>query len=177
MVQLPFPLGFLQHQQSAAPPSVDWEAAAKRYSACRAPASVPSEEQQQQQQQQQRENGAGKRKRPSKGSNAVPDEAAEADDVAPPGISLSLCSSPCLLVSLALSVCPSPFLPSLSVIVSADTPSGANAGAEGYAEDGDEIGALLKRADEAPYSYETLHALVSALSAAVSMRGTSKGLP
>lgn len=33
---------------------------------------------------------------------------------------------------------------------------------------GDNIGFLLKRADQAPYSYEALHDLVCALSAAVS---------
>lgn len=42
-------------------------------------------------------------------------------------------------------------------------------GPEGYMDEGDEIGRLLRQADEAPYSYETLHALVAALSAAVGL--------
>ena len=55
------------------------------------------------------------------------------------------------------------------LLFSLDTPE---RGEEGYGLDygeeaQDEIGLLLKRADEAPYSYETLHGLVAALSVAV----------
>ncbi|KAL8434686.1 hypothetical protein ACSSS7_003003 [Eimeria intestinalis] len=112
----PFALGFLQQQQNAQAPNVDWEAAAKRYSSVRAPS---------QQQQQEGPESGGKRKRPSKRHQAVTEEITEEDNVLPP-----------------------------------DTSSQA----EGFAEGEDQIGTLLREADEAPYSYETLNALVSALS-------------
>ncbi|KAL8453592.1 hypothetical protein Emag_001811 [Eimeria magna] len=113
----PFALGFLQQQQSAQAPNVDWEAAAKRYSSVRAPS--------QQQQHQEGQETGGKRKRPTKRNQAVTEETTEEDNVLPP-----------------------------------DTSSQA----DGYAEGEDQIGTLLREADEAPYSYETLNALVSALS-------------
>lgn len=85
-LQLPFPLGFLQQHQCAPAAPVDWEAAAKQYSACRAPHSQPqSQPEQLQQQQQQTEDYGGKRKRATKGFKEVPNETAEADEVAPPG--------------------------------------------------------------------------------------------
>ncbi|KAL8445741.1 hypothetical protein Emed_005423 [Eimeria media] len=113
----PFALGFLQQQQNAQAPNVDWEAAAKRYSSVRAPS--------QQQQQQEGQEAGGKRKRASKRNQTVTEETTEEDNVLPP-----------------------------------DTSSQA----DGYAEGEDQIGTLLREADEAPYSYETLNALVSALS-------------
>ena len=67
-----------------------------------------------------------------------------------------------------------------SVGVAADTPEGDyqtfgyRCGDEGTP--GDNIGYLLKRADQAPYSYETLHDLVCALSAAVSFSRLSPSL-
>ncbi|KAL8425193.1 hypothetical protein Efla_004268 [Eimeria flavescens] len=119
----PFAVGFLQQQQKAAAPSVDWEAAAKRYSSVRGQA--PSREQQQQQQA--GHEGGGKRKRVSKEQQGAHEDTTE-EDVMPP-----------------------------------DTPGQA----EGYADRAaDQIGILLRQADEAPYSYETLNALVSALCAA-----------
>ncbi|CDJ34479.1 PRPF39 protein, related, related [Eimeria mitis] len=128
---LPFPLGFVQ-QQCAPAAAVDWEAAAKQYSACRAPPSQPQSQpehqQQQQQQQQQTEDYGGKRKRATKGFKEMPNETAETDDVAPPDT-------------------PEGEFQTL---------------AYRYGEDGmptDNIGFLLKRADLAPYSYEALHDL------------------
>ncbi|CDJ45222.1 PRPF39 protein, related, related [Eimeria tenella] len=116
---LPFPLGYLQQQQPCVPEPVDWEAAAKQYSAYRA----PSQQQQQQQQQQPVEDYGGKRKGAKKGSKDMSDEAAETDDVAPP-----------------------------------DAPAAEEAT--------DDLGYLLRQADQNPYSYEALQALVCALSSA-----------
>ncbi|XP_026189673.1 uncharacterized protein LOC34621405 [Cyclospora cayetanensis] len=114
-IQLPFHLNFSQYHQNGTAAPVDWEAAAKQYSAHR----VPS--QQQEEQHQQKEAISGKRKRTSKVSNSVANDAADEDEVFAP---------------------------------------------DGYTERRDEIGELLKQADQAPYSYEALQALVSALSAA-----------
>ncbi|OEH80420.1 prpf39 related protein [Cyclospora cayetanensis] len=123
---LPFHLNFLQYQQNAAAAPVDWEAAAKQYSVHR----VPS--QQQEEQHQQKEAFSGKRKRTSKVSNSVANDAADEDEVSAPD---------------ALD-------------------AGEVGGINGYTQARDQIGELLKQADQAPYSYEALQALVSALSAA-----------
>lgn len=83
-MQHPFTMGFLQPQQNAPAPSVDWEAAAKHYSAVRTQA--PSSQQQEHGQE-----PAEKRKRASKGYKAVLEEAAEEDNVTPPGMLARLC--------------------------------------------------------------------------------------